>query len=209
MDKKPIRLVAKNFDIERLDAVLEWIYLVKKLENRHIIWMRAKRIPWCLICKRFGRTRRTLSEWHNEGLDDILKTLNNPQSPIVLENQNLLATSLEGFKITSENQTCIEGSELGKITVFRLQEEYFPSAKQCLIILAEKKFIAANERLSQPILKGLTTKNTFDIWDCTDKTQPLVRIMGRQMILMVGSDMFIILSQEGKMQKTTFPIMQD
>lgn len=90
MDKKPIRLVAKNFDIERLDAVLEWIYLVEKLENRRIIWMRAKRIPWCLICKRYGKTRRTLSEWHNDGLDDIIKTLNNPKSPLFEKNRSLL-----------------------------------------------------------------------------------------------------------------------
>lgn len=51
MDSKPIRLVANSLDIARLDAVLEWIYLVDNVDQRWIIWQRAKRYPWRLICK--------------------------------------------------------------------------------------------------------------------------------------------------------------
>lgn len=131
------------------------------------------------------------------------------ESLIVLENQNLLAAPVADFKITSQNQTCIEGCELGKITVFRLNEQYFPSAKQSLTILVEKKLIAADYVLDQPVIKGLTAQNTFDVWDCADKTEPLFRIRGRVMILMVSSNMFIILHSQSRIQKQAFPFMQN
>ena len=94
MDSKPIRLVANSLDIARLDAVLEWIYLVDNVDQRWIIWQRAKRYPWRLICKRYGKTSRTLIDWHNAGIDVIVKVLNNPKSRYFEKNRRLLSRYL-------------------------------------------------------------------------------------------------------------------
>ena len=94
MDRKPIRLVANSLDIARLDAVLEWIYLVDNVDQRWIIWHRAKRYPWRLICKRYGKTSRTLIDWHNAGIDVIVKVLNNPKSELFARNRALLSKYL-------------------------------------------------------------------------------------------------------------------
>ena len=94
MDSKPIRLVANSLDIARLDAVLEWIYLVDNVDQRWIIWQRAKRYPWRLICKRYGKTSRTLIDWHNAGIDVIVKVLNNPKSDLFARNRVLLSKYL-------------------------------------------------------------------------------------------------------------------
>ena len=54
------------------------------------IWHRAIRYPWRLICKRYGKTSRTLIDWHNAGIDAIVKVLNNPKSRYFEANRRLL-----------------------------------------------------------------------------------------------------------------------
>lgn len=94
MDKKPIRLIANSFDIARVDTVLEWIYLIDRLEIRQIVWFRAKRYPWKLLSKKYGKTTRTLIDWHNNGIDIIVKELNNPKSRYFEANRRLLSRYL-------------------------------------------------------------------------------------------------------------------
>lgn len=94
MDKKPIKLVASSFDIARLDAVLDWIYWIKDLDVRKLVWMRAKRYPWKIICQKYGLSRQCLSDRLNEGLDIIVKNLNNPKHPDFIENHKLLVRYL-------------------------------------------------------------------------------------------------------------------
>lgn len=94
MDKKPIRLVANSLDVARLDAVLEWIYLIERLEMRQIVWFRAKHYPWKLLSKKYGKTTRTLIGWHNAGIDIIVKVLNNPKSDLFARNRVLLSKYL-------------------------------------------------------------------------------------------------------------------
>lgn len=50
--------------------------------------------PWRLICKRYGKTSRTLIDWHNAGIDVIVKVLNNPKSELFARNRALLSKYL-------------------------------------------------------------------------------------------------------------------
>lgn len=94
MDKKPIKLVASSFDIARLDAVLAWIYWIKDLEVRKLLWLRAKRYPWKIICKKYGLSRQCLTDRYNQGLDIIVKNLNNPNNADFMHYRRLLARFL-------------------------------------------------------------------------------------------------------------------
>ena len=45
-------------DIERMLETMRWVQWLEE-EQRHLVWMRAKRREWKEICKRFGCNRTT------------------------------------------------------------------------------------------------------------------------------------------------------
>lgn len=66
MDQKPNKWPATAEDISKMEKVCSWIFFVKTVEERKIIWLRAARAPWKLICGQFGISRATANrKWKN------------------------------------------------------------------------------------------------------------------------------------------------
>ena len=60
MERKPIKWPASGFDIDRLDMILEWVQWIDETDDRHLVWRRAKRLPWKILCRELGASRATL-----------------------------------------------------------------------------------------------------------------------------------------------------
>ncbi|MBU6141376.1 MAG: helix-turn-helix domain-containing protein [Proteobacteria bacterium] len=59
MDQRPKKWPATPEAISRMEKACGWILLLKEIEERKIIWLRAKRTPWKLICGELGFSRAT------------------------------------------------------------------------------------------------------------------------------------------------------
>ena len=60
MDRRPIRPRPTHMQISIWEAVLlEWIPLLE-VEERKLVWKRAHRIPWKILCREFGLCRSRL-----------------------------------------------------------------------------------------------------------------------------------------------------
>ena len=59
MDQKPKKWPATPEAISRMEKACGWVLLLKEIEERKIIWLRAKRTPWKLICGELGFSRAT------------------------------------------------------------------------------------------------------------------------------------------------------
>jgi hypothetical protein len=59
MDQTPKKWPATPEAISRMEKACGWILLLKEVEERKIIWLRAKRTPWKLICGELGFSRAT------------------------------------------------------------------------------------------------------------------------------------------------------
>ena len=66
MDQTPKKWPATPEAISRMEKACNWVLLLKEVEERKIIWLRAKRTPWQLICGEFGISRATANrKWKN------------------------------------------------------------------------------------------------------------------------------------------------
>ena len=71
MDKKPIRLRATQEQIEIWEkVVLEWMFVLEPKE-RILVWKRANRIPWKIICIYFGKDRTSVWRLYTQILSKI------------------------------------------------------------------------------------------------------------------------------------------
>ncbi len=43
MDHKPTRWAASSFDISRMELVIEWIQWINEVDDRHLLWLSAKK----------------------------------------------------------------------------------------------------------------------------------------------------------------------
>ena len=61
----PMRLGSPTPDaISRMEEVLNWMWLIDSVEERQLIWLRAKRVPWKAICRAMGYGRTKLwQDW--------------------------------------------------------------------------------------------------------------------------------------------------
>ncbi len=59
MDQRPKKWPATPEAISRMEKACGWILLLKEVEERKIIWLRAKRTPWKMICGELGFSRAT------------------------------------------------------------------------------------------------------------------------------------------------------
>jgi len=59
MDQRPKKWPATPEAISRMEKVCQWILFLKEVEERKIIWLRAARTPWKLVCGEFGISRAT------------------------------------------------------------------------------------------------------------------------------------------------------
>ncbi len=66
MDQKPKKWPATRESISRMEKTCAWIHFLTEIEERKIIWLRAKRTPWKLICGELGFSRATANrKWKN------------------------------------------------------------------------------------------------------------------------------------------------
>ena len=66
MDQKPKKWPATPEAISRMEKTCAWINFLEEVEDRKLIWLRAKRMPWKLICNEFGISRATANrKWKN------------------------------------------------------------------------------------------------------------------------------------------------
>ena len=77
-EAQPIHLVATPAAITRLEQTLDWTGWVEA-EERKLIWRRAARVRWRVICWEMGCTRMTVWRRWMSALDKIANQLNNPQ----------------------------------------------------------------------------------------------------------------------------------
>lgn len=74
MQKKPIKLSATPESVARLEKVCVWINFLNEADDRKLIWLRAARTPWKIICNEFGVSRATANrKWKNS----IVTIMNN------------------------------------------------------------------------------------------------------------------------------------
>lgn len=67
--------------IERMLETMRWVQWLE-VEQRHLIWMRAKQYEWNTICRRFGCDRTTAWRRWQKALQVVVKHLNTG-SPIM------------------------------------------------------------------------------------------------------------------------------
>ncbi len=66
MDQKPKKWPASPESISRMEKACDWVLLLKEVEERKIVWLRAARTPWKFICGQFGISRATANrKWKN------------------------------------------------------------------------------------------------------------------------------------------------
>jgi hypothetical protein len=66
MDQKPKKWPATPEAIARMEKTCSWIHFLESVEERKIVWLRAKKTPWQLICGEFGISRATANrKWKN------------------------------------------------------------------------------------------------------------------------------------------------
>ncbi len=65
MDKKTKIWAATPDAITRMEEVLKWILLIEEVDDKKMIWMRAKGIPWEEISRIFGFSRVTANKRYN------------------------------------------------------------------------------------------------------------------------------------------------
>ena len=69
-------------EIDRMLETMRWVQWLEE-DQRHLIWMRAKRCAWKVICKRFGCDRTTAWRRWRLALQEIAKQLNDAGDPAV------------------------------------------------------------------------------------------------------------------------------
>ncbi len=71
MDKKPKTWIATPDAITRMEEVLKWILLIEEVDDRKLIWIRAKGVPWEEIAKIFGFSRVTANKRYKKAIRKI------------------------------------------------------------------------------------------------------------------------------------------
>ena len=68
MEKRPLKIRPSQEQIALWErVVLEWMPILSVSERR-LVWKRANRIPWKLLCREFAVSRQILALRHNKAL---------------------------------------------------------------------------------------------------------------------------------------------
>lgn len=73
-EPKPIRFTALPDEITRMEETLTWIHWVNEAE-RHLIWLRAYRVPWRVVARKTGVPRTSAQRYWEEALRKIARRL--------------------------------------------------------------------------------------------------------------------------------------
>ena len=66
MDQKQPKWSATPDSISRLEKTCVWVNFLESVDDRKIVWLRASKTPWQLICNEFGISRATANrKWKN------------------------------------------------------------------------------------------------------------------------------------------------
>ena len=90
MDKKPMRIKPTAFDISRMELAIDWLNWIDNPDERKLIWERAKRKPWKVICWELGVCRMTAWRKWTMALTIIITHLNNTQEANYQKNKHYL-----------------------------------------------------------------------------------------------------------------------
>lgn len=65
MEKLPLRLGPPAPDaITRMEETLTWLHHINSVDDRNLVWLRARKVPWKLICKYRGCGRtKAWQDW--------------------------------------------------------------------------------------------------------------------------------------------------
>lgn len=68
MEKKPLKIRPNQEQIALWErVVLEWLPILA-VDERRLVWKRANRIPWKLLCREFGVSRQMLAVRYERAL---------------------------------------------------------------------------------------------------------------------------------------------
>lgn len=68
MEKKPLKIRPNQEQIALWErVVLEWLPILA-VDERLLVWKRANRIPWKLLCREFGVSRQMLAVRYERAL---------------------------------------------------------------------------------------------------------------------------------------------
>lgn len=70
-------------DIALMLEAMKWVQVLE-LDERHLVWMRAKRFDWIEIGKRFGCDRTTAWRRWKRDIQLVTDKLNEPSKPVVI-----------------------------------------------------------------------------------------------------------------------------
>lgn len=73
-----MRVVPSAAQIQRMEEAIDWLRLLERPEDRHIVWMRAENYRWRPICSRVGFSRAHAWRRWSAALLTIQKRLANP-----------------------------------------------------------------------------------------------------------------------------------
>lgn len=75
-EKRPFKLGPPLPDaIDRMEATFTWIGWLE-VEERKMVWLRAARMPWKVVCERFGISKTTAGLRWTRALNKIAARLN-------------------------------------------------------------------------------------------------------------------------------------
>lgn len=76
MELKPEQWPAMPEQITRMEEACRWLRWVPNLNDRRLLWLRAERVQWKLICVKLGIGRTAANERWKNGLYLIIRSLN-------------------------------------------------------------------------------------------------------------------------------------
>lgn len=77
-EAKPLRFPPTPAAVERMMEVMRWMQWLE-VEQRHLLWMRARQCEWKDICRRFGCDRTTAWRRWQKALVTLAIMLNSPK----------------------------------------------------------------------------------------------------------------------------------
>lgn len=76
MEGKSTLWPATPEQVTRMEEACQWLHFLINVEDRRLLWLRAERVRWQLICKQFGISRATANRRWKSGLYVITRSLN-------------------------------------------------------------------------------------------------------------------------------------
>ena len=75
MDVKPTKWPATPEQISSMERTCDWINFLDDIDDKRLVWLRAKRIPWKPICCQLGISRITGNRKYKNAIRKITQKL--------------------------------------------------------------------------------------------------------------------------------------